>query len=258
MKLGIADYGMNVWDGGCFDIEQRLKDIKDIGYEGTERLAAVSAADAVAKAALYRRLGMGFATCRAPDIQATIEWTAAFGKDYVWVSVTGKDFDVFCRQAATQAQACARWGLRTALHNHLGSLVESHAEVEAFLAQCPDCGLVLDTAHLAAADGDPVAVVNKYPDRIVSVHLKDWLVTDPEIGLERWPQRGRFCELGAGNIGLDNAAVMRALVDVGYDGWIFVEHDTHLQDPLKDLAVSRQYLQNSRSGLSPVGTPQLL
>jgi len=24
MKFGIADYGMNVWDGGCFDIEERL------------------------------------------------------------------------------------------------------------------------------------------------------------------------------------------------------------------------------------------
>ena len=40
-------------------------------------------------------------------------------------------------------------------------------------------------------------------------------------------------------------AVMRALVDVGYDGWVFVEHDTHLQDPLKDLAISRQYLREA-------------
>jgi hypothetical protein len=76
MKIGIADYGMSVWDGGCFDIEQRLKDIKEIGYGGTERLPATSPADALYKAALYRRLGMDFATCRGPDVQATIEWTA--------------------------------------------------------------------------------------------------------------------------------------------------------------------------------------
>ena len=48
-----------------------------------------------------------------------------------------------------------------------------------------------------------------------------------------------------GNFGLDNAAVMRALQETGYDGWVLVEHDTHLQDPLKDLAVSRQYLRDA-------------
>ena len=60
-----------------------------------------------------------------------------------------------------------------------------------------------------------------------------------------WYERGRFCELGAGNIGLDNKAVLRTLKEVGYDGWVFVEHDTHLQDPLKDLAVSREYIRSA-------------
>jgi sugar phosphate isomerase/epimerase len=54
---------------------------------------------------------------------------------------------------------------------------------------------------------------------------------------------GRFCELGAGNIGMDNAAILRGIVDSGYDGWVFVEHDTHLRDPLEDLAVSREYIR---------------
>jgi inosose dehydratase len=123
--------------------------------------------------------------------------------------------------------------------------VESQRQLEDFLARCPECGLILDTAHLAAADGNPVEIVRKYGKRLVSVHLKDWLVLKPEVGLDKWPQRGRFCELGAGNIGLDNIAVMRALVDAEYDGWIFVEHDTHLQDPIKDLAISRKYLRNA-------------
>jgi len=245
MKFGIADYGMNVWDGGGFDVQGRLEALKAIGYEGLERLRGASEADAVHKAALFRRLGMDFGTVSGPAPCDSIEWTAAFGKSYVWTMVTGKDFDTFCRQVNTQVEACARWGIRAGLHNHLGSLVESQAELEAFLDRCPGCGLILDTAHLAAADGDPVDIVKKYGERLVAVHLKDWLVTSPDVGLERWPQRGRFCELGAGNIGLDNAAVMRAIVDAGYDGWVFVEHDTHLQDPLKDLAISREYLRKA-------------
>lgn len=245
MKFGVADYGMNVWDGGCFDTEERLSRLKEIGYEGVERLEAVSADNALYKAVRFRKLGMDFATVRGPNVETSIQWTAAFGKSYVWTMVTGKDFDTFCRQVNTQVEACARWGIRAGLHNHLGSLVESQAELEAFLDRCPGCGLILDTAHLAAADGDPVDIVKKYGERLVAVHLKDWLVTSPDVGLERWPQRGRFCELGAGNIGLDNAAVMRAIVDAGYDGWVFVEHDTHLQDPLKDLAISREYLRKA-------------
>ena len=146
--------------------------------------------------------------------------------------------------ANRQAEITRRWGVRTALHNHLGSPVESQAEVEEFLRRCPEVGLILDTAHLAAAAGDPCAIVAKYPGRLVAMHLKDWLVTNPQVSIkEGWSKRGRFCELGAGNIGLDNLAVMKALVRVGYDGWVFVEHDTHLQDPRRDLAISREYLR---------------
>ena len=245
MKIGVADYGLNVWDGGLFGIEERLEGLKNVGYEGLERLEASSASDALQQAAMFRRLGMDFALCRGPDVQSTIQWTAAFGKQYVWTEVSGKDFETFCRQVNRQCEVCARWNIRVGLHNHLGSLVESQEQLEEFLARCPKCGLIFDTAHLAAAEGDCLETVSKYHDRIVSVHLKDWLVTDPEIGLDRWYQRGRFCELGAGNIGLDNHAILKALAEHGYDGWVLVEQDTHLQDPLNDLSISRRYMRDA-------------
>lgn len=245
MQIGIADYGMSVWDGGSFDIEQRWRDILSIGYEGLERLEANEAAEAIFKAARANSMGIDFATVRGPSIEPTIKWTAAFRKGYVWTQVAGKDFDAFCRQVNVQAAACQRWGINVALHNHLGTLVESQPELEEFLARCPDCKLVFDTGHLAAAGGDCVEIVHKYRDRFAAIHVKDWLVTNEEIGLDRWPERGRFCELGAGNIGLDNAAVVKGLLEIGYDGWIFVEHDTHLREPLEDLGHSREYLRSA-------------
>jgi len=245
MKVGVADYGLNVWYGGDFDHEQRLLELKRIGYEGTERLEALSPADALHRAARFRRLGVDFATCRGPTVEASLQWTAALGKGYVWVSVTGRDFETFCRQANAQAEACARWGVRAALHNHLGSPVESQQELEEFLVRCPECGLILDTAHLAAAGGDPVDIAARYAGRLVAIHLKDWVLENPDVGLEDWTRRGRFCRLGAGNIGLDNAAVLRAARQAGYDGWVFVEQDTHLRDPLEDLAASRDYLRQA-------------
>jgi len=245
MKFGVADYGMNVYEGGLFDIEQRLEDLKKIGYDGTERLEAVSPSDAIQKAALYRRCGADFATCRGPSVQTGTEWTAALGKEYVWVQVGGGSFDAFCRQASTQAQLAKRWGIKVALHNHMGSAVETQQQLEEFLKRCADCWLLFDTAHLAATSGDCLAIAEKYADRIVALHLKDWIMTKPELGLDKWPQRGRFCELGAGNIGLDNAAVLKTVAKKGFDGWVHVEQDSHLQDPIKDLAVSRKYLRDA-------------
>ena len=245
MRFGIADYGMNQWDGGCFDLEQRLLDLRSIGYEGLERLEAATGEQALTRSATFHRLGMDFATVRGPQVQDNIQWTCALGKGYIWTQVLGKDFATFCRQVNRQVEMAAKWGVRVGLHNHLGTLVESQGQLEAFLATCPGCGLILDTAHLAAAGGDNHEIVAKYAHRLVAVHLKDWLVTNGEIGLERWPQRGRFCELGAGNIGLDNAKVLREIVASGYDGWVFVEHDTHLRDPLLDLAASREYIRQA-------------
>ncbi len=242
MKYGVADYGMSIWDGGTFDTEARWTDLLAIGYQGVERIYALSAEDALSKAARMRRLGVDFGTCLGPNPETSIQWTAALGKNYVWTAVTGKDFDTYCRQVNVQAEACAHWGIRVAVHNHLGSPVETQTQLEEFLVRCPEVGVILDTAHLAVPGGNPEEIVQKYPARLAAMHLKDWMELRPEVDLETWWDRGRFCELGAGNIGIDNIAVMRALVEVGYDGWIFVEHDTHLQDPLKDLAISRAYL----------------
>lgn len=242
MRYGVADYGINAWSGGMFDYEDRLVRLKEIGYEGTERITAFSEADAVNKAARVRKLGMGFATVRAPSDELSIQWAAAFGCDYVWINAkpTGYDLKDFCRQASIYAEACARWGLRAALHNHMGTCVESQDEVERFMEACPECTLVFDTAHLAAVGGDPEAIIRKYPGRIQVMHMKDWIETDPRA--EKWHERGRFCELDAGNIGMDHVAIMTALRDTDFDGWMFVEQDTHLQDPFADLAGSRKRL----------------
>ncbi|HRV05032.1 MAG TPA: TIM barrel protein, partial [Candidatus Ratteibacteria bacterium] len=156
MKIGVADFGMNVWEGGLFDFEERLTNLSNIGYQGVERIEAISADDAVRKAAMVRKAGLDFATCRGPNAEVSILWTSALGMKYVWVTVTAKDFEGFCRQATIQARACKRYGLDLAIHNHCGTPVETQGQLEEFLARCPDCGVLLDTGHLIAANGDPV------------------------------------------------------------------------------------------------------
>lgn len=250
MKIGVADYGMNVWYGGFYDLEKRLLDLKEIGYNGIERLdEAVSADDAMERAALFKKLGMDFATCRGQNIGVSIRWTAALGKEYVWIAANaawakGADQDLFIRHSRAQAAVSALYGVKTVMHNHLWSCCETQEEIERFLDNAPECGLLLDTGHLAAAGGDCLKIVEKYFSRIAAVHVKDYTLLKNDAPLSDH-SRGRFCELGAGNIGLDNAAVVKLLAKKGYNGWILVEHDTHLRDPLIDLKVSRDYLKKA-------------
>lgn len=245
MHIGIADYGLTVWDGGCWDLESRLRMLKGIGYTGIERLTAVSEADAIHKAMLFRKLGMDFTTCRGPDVESGIHWTAALGKSYVWVQVLSHEFDTFCRQANVQAKMAAQYGVRVGIHNHLNSPIETQEQLELFLERCPDCGLIFDSGHLSGAGGDCLDIIRKYHQRLLMVHVKDYVVPVPSGTPDVPAKSGRFCELGAGNSGLDNKAVLKELVKLGYDGWICVEHDCHLREPEIDLKVSREFIRNA-------------
>ena len=247
MKFGVADYGMTVWDGGNYDFLARLEDLKSIGYDGIERLECADAADAIYKAAGFRRMGMDFATCRGPNAETSLSFTAALGMEYIWHTpgdmTRNVDMDVFLRRSNRFVEAAARFGVKSALHNHLGIRIESQEELDEFMTRCPGAHLLLDIGHLHGAGGDVIGTVEKYFDRIAAVHFKDVFIKDASIGIDRWPERLRFCELGGGNCGVPWEDTDRLLKKRGYNKWVLVEHDTHLRDPLEELAGSLDALK---------------
>ncbi len=249
IKYGVADYGLNVWDGGRYDIQLRLEELKNIGFDGTERLECNDAADAMYRAAVYKRLNMDFATClSSAGIEQSNSFTAALGKEYVWLTPgeslrTNVDMDSFIRRAKrfTQAAKCA--GVKAALHNHLGLRIQDQDEIEQFMTEVPDAYLLLDIGHLHGAGGDILTIIEKYISRIAAIHFKDVFIKDASIGLEQWPERLRFCELGAGNCQLPWQQAAQLLKNLGYNRWVFIEHDTHLRNPLLDLKTSLDALK---------------
>lgn len=242
IKVGIADYGMNVWYGDFYDSTERMDQIKAIGYDGLERMRPIDTADAMNKAVVLARRGMSFATVAAPNVELSIKWTAAFGRKYVWNQGwnNSKDLDEYCRMCNEMSKACRNYGIRTAVHNHLGTKVETQEQLETFLEKCPDAGLIFDIGHLGAAGGNVREIFDKYYDRIVAVHLKDWKI-DPKNAV--WKGTGYFCALGEGVLAEENRYVVENCIKRGFDGWILVEQDTHMREPLEDLKQSRELIR---------------
>ncbi len=243
MKFGVADYGMFVWYGGFYDYEDRLLSVKELGFDGLERIYPNSPEDALNKAANLKKKRMSFATCNAANIELSIKWTAALGGEYVWVQVHGATFRDYLRQVNELTKVTKKYGIEAVVHNHLGSLVETQEQLETVLQECPDVKLLFDTGHLAVAGGDVAYIAEKYADRIAAYHLKGWQTSDtPDAA--KWQERGHFCGLGQGEFFIDNKAVVKIALKHGFDGWIFIEHDTHKRDPLVDLKESLEILKS--------------
>jgi inosose dehydratase len=130
---------------------------------------------------------------------------------------------------ARAADACRARGLEPTFHHHASTYVEAPHEIERLL-DATDVGLCLDSGHLVLGGGDPVAGLKRWGDRINHVHLKDCraqilrAVVDAGEGMEAVWRRGAFCELGAGDVDVDE--FLDGVRELGYSGWLVVEQDT--------------------------------
>lgn len=147
------------------------------------------------------------------------------------------------------ARAARTRGRRLAFHPHAGTYVETPDEVERLAAET-DAGLVglcLDVGHYLVGGGDPAAAVRRFGERVTHVHLKD-VAAEPLAALREGrivgfldALRARiFVELGGGVVDLD--AVLDALADREYAGWLMLEQDTTWRPPNESAAISRRVL----------------
>ena len=148
------------------------------------------------------------------------------------------DWPQFGARLTAVAEYVEARGLRFAYHHHLGTVVETGADLDAFLAHTGEAvGLTVDTGHAALGGIDPVAVIRAHPGRVAHVHCKD--VRPPVFEALTAAQgsfldgvlKGMFTAPGDGR--LDYDAVMQALAAIDYSGWIIVEaeQDPALADP---------------------------
>ena len=139
----------------------------------------------------------------------------------------------FTARLGELARMTADRGLRLAYHHHVGTVVQSAADIDRLMDTAPDeVRLLLDTGHALYAGADPAAVARTHGNRIAHVHCKDVRRAILERSLNgdsSFPAavlNGVFTVPGDGCV--DFRSVLSALRDAGYEGWLVVEAE---QDP---------------------------
>jgi inosose dehydratase len=158
-------------------------------------------------------------------------FVAALVADEAWSSPPALDEERWKRTGAHLrdiADLVGTQGLELVLHPHVGTLVQTVADVEHALAHT-DVPWCFDTGHLLIGGVDPVGFVRDHADRIGHVHLKDCRaplaqrVRGGELSLVQATQEGLFQPLGEGDARIDE--VVRLLDDAGYERWLVLEQD---------------------------------
>ena len=84
------------------------------------------------------------------------------------------DWRQFGRRVTEVARATAAEGVRLVYHHHMGTVVQSEADIEALMEVTGvEVGLLLDTGHARFAGADPVVLARRYAARIGHLHAKD-------------------------------------------------------------------------------------
>ena len=147
--------------------------------------------------------------------------------------MNGEEWRLFAARLGELAKRTAGQGVELAYHHHVGTVVQSAADIERLMETTPDAvRLLLDTGHALYAGAEPVAIARTFGGRIGHVHCKDVRRGILERGLNRdasFPDAvldGVFTVPGDGCV--DFPAVLAALRDTAYEGWLVVEAE---QDP---------------------------
>ena len=160
--------------------------------------------------------------------------TPVFGHKY---EMNDEEWDISCTGMNKLGKiAKEEYGIALTFHHHMGTVVQSLAEVDRMMENTdPEyVSLLFDTGHFTYCGEDPLEVVKKYVHRIKHVHLKDIRpevveqVKKENMSFLAGVRAGAFTIPGDGCINYD--PIFKVLEDAGYEGYMVVEAE---QDPAK-------------------------
>ena len=277
IRLGANPIGWSTDDlkeiGGKTPLETCLAEAKEAGFEGMEKGNKMPIDGAALKAKLAE-FGLVFvggwystelllrsAREEFEAAQAHIAMTKGAGAGILIAAETSNaihgsraaplskrprlakaDWTGFGAKMTEFASRVADVGLTLCYHHHMGTIVQSEADIDAFMENTKaPVNLLLDTGHATWGGSDPAALARRYRDRIRHVHCKDvrkakmdeanagdWSFLDSILG--KGAELGVYTVPGDGMI--DFVEVFQELK--GYSGWVILEAE---QDPKKAPAL---------------------
>lgn len=215
--------------------DRRLQLTKETGYAGFEaKPAEIGHPPEVVREKCAARGVACVAIGAGP--QEGIPYAAAAGAGVLRTGVAKE-------QSKRWVEAAGERGIVLVVHPHAGTpgsrgSVETREDLLRYLDERPGFFACPDTGHLALCGSDPVRTIRDLGSRCRYVHLKD--LPPHRVGNKDAPGE-RFCELGTG--ALDLAAVIQALDDIRYEGWIMVERDSREPDYVQSARNMRAVLR---------------
>ena len=203
--------------------------------------------------------------------------------------IAAADFAAYGRKlTALAARMNDEFGIRMAYHHHMGTLIESPADVDALMDSTGDAvGLLVDSGHIAfavvadacrnpggapsadsilSAIGSGAALLRQYAARTRYIHCKDLRRAPLEATLREDKTfidavlDGVFTVPGDGF--LDFAAFIRAVADINYHGWLVVEaeQDPARANPLDYSRMGGQHLRDccAAAGVAVIADDRIL
>ncbi|WP_037078417.1 myo-inosose-2 dehydratase [Neorhizobium vignae] len=145
------------------------------------------------------------------------------------------DWKSFGAGVEALAEFAAGQGISLVYHHHMGTIVESEAEIDRLMAHTgPHAKLLLDTGHCLFGGGDPERAAENHMARVGHIHAKN---VRPDIAAQvrneglsflEGVRRGVFTVPGDKEGGVSFPPVLKIAADHGYEGWLVIEAE---QDP---------------------------
>ncbi|TQS69913.1 myo-inosose-2 dehydratase [Rhodobacteraceae bacterium] len=133
------------------------------------------------------------------------------------------------------ARFCADQGIALVYHHHMGTVVQSPEDIDAFMAATgPATKLLFDAGHCSFGGGDPAQVLARHIDRVRHFHAKNVRPAIRErveaegLSFMDGIRAGVFTVPGDQEGEVDFEPLLTLLARHGYDGWIVIEAE---QDP---------------------------
>jgi inosose dehydratase len=154
--------------------------------------------------------------------------------------MTDAQWERFSKGYEALSQFAAQQGVKMGYHHHMGTIIESAADIDRFIAMAgPHTRLLLDTGHSTFGGADPAEVARKYMDRVTHIHCKNIRpeimkrVRSANLSFLEGVRQGVFTVPGDPEGCVDFMSALKSAAAHGYAGWLVIEaeQDSKVREP---------------------------